>query len=74
MIRLAVVIAAVSMALVGIALFKASRSRREYAARPYRSLAADGLPVTRAADTSAVVAWRLPDGWPQPGIWTESSH
>ena len=61
--RLAVVIAAVSMAAFVLALFKASRSRREYAARPYRSLAADGLPVTRAADTSAVVAWRLPETW-----------
>ena len=63
--RLAVVIAAVSMAALAFALFKASRSPREYAARPYASLRedADGLPVTRAADTSAVVHWRWPETW-----------
>ena len=62
---LAVVIVAVSMAAFAFALFKASRSRREYVARPYRALRedADGLPVTRAADTSAVVHRRWPETW-----------
>ena len=63
--RLAVVIAAVSMAALVLALFKRPRSPREYTARPYRALRedADGLPVTRAADTSAVVHWRWPETW-----------